>query len=227
MSVTLNAFFVVYLSLKYINHSNAFENQKLILKAKKSDTYDKYFVARNQLFDILPNDTAEIVFVGNSITEGFPLQEMFGSLKIKNRGVGGNEVLDVLNRLHEITASNPRKIFLQIGINDFINGRTVDSTFQDFAKVISKMQKDSLSTSIYVQSLFPTSLKLKHLIPKIETYNKKLNSFCLQNGITYIDLYSHFSTPLGLDSTLTYDGIHLNGNGYLKWKGLIENYINE
>ncbi len=226
-SVILNATFVVYLSLKYINKSNDLENQKLIIREEKSAKYDKYFEARNQLFGVLPNDSSEIVFVGNSITEGFPLQEMFGSLKIKNRGVGGNEVLDVLNRLNEITASNPSKIFLQIGINDFLNGRTVDSTFLDFTKLISKMKVDSSATNIYVQSLFPTSLKQKHLIPKIEAYNKKLNSFCHQNGITYIDLYPHFSTPLGLDSALTYDGVHLNGSGYLKWKGLIEKHIKE
>ena len=53
-------------------------------------------------------------------------------------------------------------------------------------------------------------------------FNKMISEYCIKNGIPYIDLNSHLSTEeLGLKKEYTYDGIHLNGNGYKVWKSIL------
>jgi lysophospholipase L1-like esterase len=56
--------------------------------------------------------------------------------------------------------------------------------------------------------------------------NERLIEFCAYNGVEYIDIYPHMVADGKLDSTLTYDGIHLNGKGYGIWRKAIEKYVN-
>lgn len=43
--------------------------------------------------------------------------------------------------------------------------------------------------------------------------------------IFYVDLYRLFLDGSTLDRSLTYDGRHLNGEGYARWKQAIEPYV--
>ena len=88
------------------------------VQAKVQDQPFKPFplwVGKTTLFEALPNTPGEIIFVGNSITDGCEWAEMFGNPSIKNRGIGGDKIKGVLLRLPEITESLPQKIFIQIG----------------------------------------------------------------------------------------------------------------
>ena len=61
----------------------------------------------------------EIVFIGNSITEGGKnWSEKFNIPNIRNRGIGGDVTDGVLERLGEIIFFKPKAVFILIGIND-------------------------------------------------------------------------------------------------------------
>src|SRR5688572_792456 len=77
-----------------------------------------YFLNRQQVFRLLPNDSDEIIFAGNSHAHNFEVAELFKLPNIKNRGINGDNSLGLLERLDEITESKPKKIFIEIGIND-------------------------------------------------------------------------------------------------------------
>ena len=69
------------------------------------------------------------LFLGDSLTEYGNWRELFPGLDIKNRGIAGDTTDGVLHRLDGITALSPDKIFLMIGINDLLMGRSVKRIF--------------------------------------------------------------------------------------------------
>lgn len=174
-------------------------------------------------FKISSND---IVFLGDSQTEGFPTQEMFNNLNVKNRGIAGNTTFNVLERMSNITKGKPKKIFLEIGLNDIANNTEVNKVFSNFKLIYINIENQSPNTVLYVQSVLPTSKDNKGLNPKIVTYNNLLKKFCKENDIVFIDLYSHYLNVDVMNDKYSFDGTHLNVAGYELWKSLINQYVN-
>ena len=48
-----------------------------------------------------------------------------------------------------------------------------------------------------------------------------LRQYADKEGIIFIDVNNELSSGKALDSIYTYDGIHLLGSGYVKWRNLI------
>jgi len=188
-------------------------------------SYDPWNEMRVSVYEDLFIDTSDIVFVGNSLTEGFPLTEMFGA-HVKNRGIAGNITSNVLNRIESIAAKRPKKIFLEIGVNDFNASLAINTTFNQYIQIINKIADISPTIHIYVQSVFPTCMSYTKINDSITSLNSKLKGYCEKNGIEYIDIYSALLKNNLLDSSLTEDGIHLNGKGYDIWKKAIDRYVN-
>src|SRR5690606_25988138 len=65
-----------------------------------------------------PTSSDDLVFLGNSIVFWADWNELTGIPTIKNRGIPGDITFGVLERLADITAGKPAKIFILIGIND-------------------------------------------------------------------------------------------------------------
>src|SRR5688572_21180522 len=80
--------------------------------------FSTYYQQRVTHFKSLPNTKGDIVFIGNSITDGGEWNELFNDLKIKNRGISGDVSTGVLHRMDEIAQRKPAKVFLLIGVND-------------------------------------------------------------------------------------------------------------
>lgn len=195
---------------------NSIENDLIYKRTKE---------ARTKLIAKLPNENGSIVFLGNSLTENFPVQEIFSSLKVKNRGVSGNTSSDIIRRLDIIVESKPEKIFLMDGINDiYRDHRSVDETFLEFKKIINIITTKSPSTKLYIQSVLPVWGE-GNINEKIKKYNSKIKEFCQDNNLIYIDLYSYFLKDGEMNSALTTDGMHLNEKGYFIWKNRIEQYV--
>lgn len=73
--------------------------------------YGTYYDAKRSFFESMPNDTNEIIFLGNSITDMCAWNELFGMANIKNRGISGDVINGVIDRLEEVVSSFPKKIF--------------------------------------------------------------------------------------------------------------------
>ena len=85
-----------------------------------------FYDQRATLFEVLPTSKKDIIFLGNSITNGGEWAELLGNPHVKNRGISGDRTDGVLDRLHVITKGKPAKIFLLIGINDLSGGRSIE-----------------------------------------------------------------------------------------------------
>ena len=185
-------------------------------------------------FELLPDTSREIIFLGDSITGWCQWSELFQNLRIKNRGIGGDRTDGVLFRLDEVLSSLPDKIFIMIGINDLADGTDLQKVLENYKVIIQRISEKSPGTKIYIQSLLPVNKKLlakyyptsKITGENIRKLNHALEDLSSKFQLNYIDLYSLFKGDGDqLDERFTYDGLHLNGNGYLIWKSEIERYV--
>lgn len=187
-----------------------------------------YYYHRKEHFESLPDTPNEIIFLGNSITDGAEWSELFGNSNVKNRGIGGDDTDGVLERLTEVTSSKPAKIFMMIGTNDLAYGKTVDHVVENHKKIIAQIKTDSPDTEIYIQSVLPCEDAVHTTRPndKIREINKQLIEICKSQALTYIDLDPAFSDENGkLNKKYSIDGLHVNGAGYLIWKEIVKKYI--
>lgn len=184
------------------------------------------WIGKTTLFEALPNTPDEIIFVGNSITDGCEWAELFNNPSIKNRGIGGDRIKGVLLRLPEITASLPKKIFIEIGINDLASQMNISEISSIYKIIVDSIRSASPKTKIYIQSVLPTEAYVKN--DSVIILNSKIKKLADENSLTFINLYDKYLDGNGnLNMQLSYDGVHLNGKGYLVWKEAIESYVNE
>jgi lysophospholipase L1-like esterase len=97
----------------------------------------------------------DIVFAGNSLTEAFPVAELFGP-HVQNHGIGGNQTSHILARIGLIAAAKPLNIFLEVGINDLFNRVSRDTIMQNYVAIVHKIQGLSPDAQLYISrfSLF-------------------------------------------------------------------------
>lgn len=195
---------------------------------------DKYWEQKVSLFDQLPINSKDIVFLGNSITDGGNFEELFKRDDVKNRGIRSDAIPGVMKRLDQITSGHPRKIFLLIGINDVSHGLTVDQLTQRYSDLVRAIREKSPETRLYIQSVMPINNDfgvykgLKGKEYTVVEFNKRIKGIAEENGLDYIDLWTVLSDSNGkLQKRFTNDGLHLTGPGYKAWTGAIERYLDE
>lgn len=202
--------------------------------ADLSDTmFSTYYQQRVSLFRLLPKEPGQIVFLGNSITDGAEWDELFpGSAPIINRGISGDMTAGILNRLDEVTDRKPSKIFLLIGTNDLAHGLSTDSVLFNIFLIAKLIHKNSPLTRLYIQSIFPVNAYYHKFashtgnMTKIRSINQALSANAAKLNYTYIDVFTELKGPDGLlDIHLTNDGLHQKGPGYMRWKHLIYPYV--
>jgi len=146
----------------------------------------------------------KIAFLGDSLVEYCNWSAFFNN--IVNYGVAGDTTLDVLDRLDNISE---KRLFLLIGVNDFLQGYTLDEAFSNYLEILEKL-KDKEITII---SLIPVckSCNIDNLNEKNRAFNEKLKSLNYQ----YMDIHKLLLNEKGfLNDSLSYDGLHLNQAGY-------------
>ena len=191
---------------------------------KYTDHYYKRFVQFMSEPAINSND---IVMLGNSLTEGGKdWKALLGTKKnVVNRGIVGDNVQGVYDRLHQILPGKPAKLFLMIGVNDISHDLTADSIVKQIRKVVDRIQKESPATKLYIQSLLPFDesvgryKKLTGKTDMVPEINTMLKALAKEKKLTYINLFPLF-TEKGtnvLRKGLSSDGLHLNKEGYAIW----------
>lgn len=197
------------------------------------EKYSEHYYKRYELFKSEVDTKNEIVFLGNSITEGGDWKTLFPTVNAVNRGISGDVTDGILNRLDEVLSSQPKKIFLLIGTNDLARGKSVQQVIQNYKKSIEYIQTNSSTTILYIQSILPVNPLVGTKFPGhkikqneiIET-NKNLKIVANNYNVLYIDLYKSFKNSKGyLKPKYTHDGLHLNNKGYNHWKKIIKNYV--
>ncbi|MEO8861411.1 MAG: family 20 glycosylhydrolase [Ginsengibacter sp.] len=218
----------VVLLLLFISTATA----QIKLPSYPDSIFSTYYLQRVSHFKSLPQTNDDIIFLGNSITDGAEWSELFNDIRVKNRGISGDITVGVINRLDEINNRKPSKVFLLIGVNDLAGNISTDSIVKNILLIAEYIRWQSPSTKLYVQSILPVN----NVYGKFATHTNKgkeikiidaqLKGKANSQGYTYIDLYSSFVDENGkLKAKLTNDGLHLKGEAYLIWKHIIYPYV--
>lgn len=204
-----------------------------LISTAQNSRFGAYYDQRVSLFEKLPDTPGEIIFLGNSITDGCEWAELFNDPRVKNRGISGDVTAGVLNRLTEVTRSQPTAIFLLIGTNDLARNVPFDTIFSNICQIVKKIQQQSPATRLYVQSILPVNdafTNFKTHVDKtasIKKLNTLVKDFCAANSCYYIDLFKTIviEGTDKLDPRFTNDGLHLTGDGYSKWADVIRTFV--
>ena len=193
---------------------------------------DPYYARRATLFDELSIGKKDIVMLGNSLTDGCEFNELLNNKHIKNRGIVGDIVQGLIDRIDPIIKGQPKKLFIMTGVNDISHDVSADSIARAMEKLIVMVKQGSPRTKIYLQSLLPFNNDVREwklLVGRdhvVVEANALLEQVARRQGVTWINLYPLFVDDQGrLRADLTNDGLHLMGKGYLIWLDAIKPYI--
>ena len=194
--------------------------------------YGTYYDQRELLFEAMPTSENDIIFLGNSITDGSEWFELFQNPNCKNRGISGDITSGVLNRLETVTKGQPAMVFLMIGTNDMNHDIDNNTIAGNVRQIVQRIKQESPRTKIIVQSILPTNdcygLFTGHTkrYADVPVINAMLKTMAEEEDVEYLDLYSRFANEEGkMNTAYSNDGLHLNGDGYLLWKEMVDDEI--
>jgi lysophospholipase L1-like esterase len=176
------------------------------------------------------------VFVGDSITEGFPLERYFAGTPTLNRGIGADTTgaygqRGVIRRLDEsVFDCRPSVVFLQIGVNDLNGtGKPPEAIVRGVAAIIDAVRAKAPRLPIVLGTLLPTGEKYAHrlkLNPRIEAFNAGLAALAKERRLPLLDLHAAYRGEDGLlPAAITGDGLHIKRDAYGKWADLARPHI--
>ncbi|MDO4319107.1 MAG: GDSL-type esterase/lipase family protein [Bacteroidales bacterium] len=196
--------------------------------------YGELYYQRASLFDALGVDSTTIVFLGNSLTHGCEWHELLGMPNVVNRGINGDIVEGIRERIGSVVAGKPAKIFLLAGANDVSHDLSADSIATAIGELVDYIREATPDTRLYVQSMLPVnnSFGRYRLMAGKEDTIRRINSLIepmvKAKGATWINLHPAFCDADGnLRADLTNDGLHLLAPGYLIWRDIILPYVRE
>ncbi|MBZ9632524.1 SGNH/GDSL hydrolase family protein [Salegentibacter sp. LM13S] len=165
----------------------------------------------------------DVVFMGNSITEGWvnAQPEFFKQNNYVGRGIGGQTTPQMLVRfMPDVVKLHPKAVVILAGTND-IAGNTGFSSVEMITNNIKAMAQLAKANNIKVilASILPVYdypwRPGLEPVQKIDEINTWLEKYAEKNKHTYLDLF----TPLkdekeGLPKKYSEDGVHPNLAGY-------------
>ena len=196
----------------------------------------KYEQSNSELKKI--NDPDRVVFMGNSITEGWSFldKDFFINNPFVNRGIGGQTTPQMLIRFKpDVVNLNPKAVVILAGIND-IAENTGPVTIENIAENIISMAEIAKANEIKVficSTLpaidFPWSPGMDPG-PKVVKLNSILKNYCDSNNIPYVDYFSAMSDEKGglkvPEYTTAEDLVHPNLAGYKVMEKIILKALN-
>ena len=192
------------------------------------------FQKENSELTIPKTGEQRIVFMGNSITEGWLKirPEFFINKPYVNRGISGQTTPQMLLRFRQdVINLKPTAVVILAGIND-IAGNTGPSTIEMIVDNIASMTELAHANNIKVILCsvlpaydFPWKKGLEPA-EKVVKLNALLKAYANDHNLIYVDYFTPMANEInGLKKELGKDGVHPNINGYLIMEPLIENAI--
>lgn len=205
------------------DHNNFLEYKKGLLKKYKM---------RNQYIR-----KGQILFVGSSLMEHFPIDEMQSVLGLNrviyNRGVGGITTDELLTIMDEcIFDLEPTKIFINIGSND-IGGGLDDGKkeilLENYNEILNQIKQRLPESEVYIMAYYPVNSKgdfgleperQKSMFASrnnanILMINEEVKELAIKLGLNFINVNEGLTDEEGhLKAEFTVEGVHMWPNAY-------------
>ncbi len=185
-----------------------------------------YYRGANAALRAPAPDENRAVFFGDSITEGWKLEEFFPGEPYVNRGISSQTSSQMLLRFRQdVVALNPRIVLIHAGTND-IGGNGGPVLIGDIEANCASMVEIARANGVRVlfSSLLPpphrkTQLSqynlVKHPPEKIRALNDWLREYCALNGCDFLDYRAAMQGAGGhIRREFSEDGLHPTHAGY-------------
>lgn len=172
---------------------------------------------------------ARVVFLGDSITQGWKLEESFPGKPYVNRGISGETTPQMLVRFRQdVIDLDPKVVVILGGTND-LAGNTGPITLEETEGNLESMAELARANGIRVVLCsvlpaldFPWSPGLDPA-PKIAALDAWLKDYAARKDMVYVDYYAAMKDDRGgLPATLSRDGVHPLPRGYAVMAPLVE-----
>ena len=170
-----------------------------------------------------PVPAGRVVFLGDSITDGWKLATYFPGKPYVNRGISGQTTPQMLVRMFpDVINLKPKAMILLAGTND-IAGNTGSATFQQITENIQAIFelaqahniKVILCTIMPVSDYGPRKMTPKRPPSDILKLNDWIHAYAAKSGAIVADYFKAVVDDKGmLKDGFSRDGLHPNDKGY-------------
>lgn len=200
------------------------DRTEALLREPDRDNLARYAEANEKAGPPQPN-RPRVVFLGDSITDGWRLNEYFPERDFINRGISGQTTGQMLGRMRaDVLDLKPAALVVLAGTNDIARGvplRTIQHNLAMIAELAA-----SRGIKVILASVLPVHNYNKDQDPRFERtvqrslkaildLNDWIRDFAKRNGHIYLDYYTAMVDANGfLRQDLADDGLHPNAAGY-------------
>lgn len=168
--------------------------------------------------------TKQVVFLGNSITEGWPNANpaFFADNNYIGRGISGQTSPQLLLRFRQdVIDLHPVAVVINIGTNDIAqntgeyNPALTMSCIQSMAELADYNGIKVILSAVLPVSEYPWRKEITSVPQKIDALNAMIKAYAESRGFAYID----YNTPMrdakgGMKAGYANDGVHPTKEGY-------------
>ena len=227
-------FFAILTLIFSINQANAQD----LWQFYENTNFEKY-KADNEKLSPLRADEKRVVFMGNSITEGWPIKspQFFENSNYIGRGISGQTTPQMLLRFRkDVINLNPKVVVILAGINDIAQntGFTPIEMMADNIMSMAELAKyhniEVVICSVLPALDFPWSPGFEPANKVIEL-NTLLKKYVADNNLIYVDYHAAMKNKKnGLkvpEYTTADDLVHPNKSGYMVMEKLVQPAIEQ
>jgi lysophospholipase L1-like esterase len=178
--------------------------------------------------EMIKNGGGDLLFVGDSITEGWAgagkdvWAKEYAPGKTLNIGIGGDTTQNVLWRLAngEVEGLKPKVIVLMIGTNNFgLNGDQPADVVRGVTAVVASLREKLPQSHVLLLGIFPRDAKPDSPFRgKIAAVNAEIAKLDDGAAVHFLDIGKVFAEADGsLSKDVMPDFLHLSGEGYKRW----------
>ncbi len=177
---------------------------------------------RTSWADRIQHDQKSVVFLGDSITQGWTdsFHGHFENLKKANRGISGDTTRGVLIRMEQdVLKLNPAGIVLLIGTNDLEERASPQVIADNVDLILDKLHQHRHDMPVILCQVFPSDASKKRPASAIRQINKLYQEFPKKYPqVTLLDTWTLFADADGNAKAEEFpDLLHPNQLGYSMW----------
>ena len=190
-------------------------------KKAEEEAYRLYFDLYQERLDEYSKENktktdVDVVFIGDSLTDGYDIDSFYPDYVALNRGIGGDRIEWLIDRMVVSAYDvNPKVIVVLIAGNDVLAGRSTDYILTKYNELIDKIKTNLPDTRIIIQSHYPTGKDYADKNAIMLELNRLEEKMASSKGCVFVDIYPHLLDDSGkLADNFTTDGVHINNDGY-------------
>lgn len=153
----------------------------------------------------------DVVFLGDSLAEGYDVKTYYPEYNVLNRGIGGDTTFGVEKRLKEsVYDAHPKITTMLIGANNF------DTMFDNYENILIDFKDKAPTMKVILLSLTSMTKEWGRNNKKAQKNNIEIEKYATKYGYSFINLYDPLLDPNTNQLKLNYttDGGHLTASGY-------------